>query len=93
MTGGSSTSGVVANVLDCDSVMSEFGLHSHSYLYFQTYTLGKGMNPLISPAIGWILLLILLLFDKDGFGIKSTIKVYMPLIKETKLYNYIQAND
>ena len=37
---------------------------------------------IISPAIGWIVPL--LFFYKDGFGIKSPIKVDMPLNKETK---------
>ena len=38
---------VVANMLDCDIVVSEFKLQSCYYIHFQTNTLGKGMNPLI----------------------------------------------
>ena len=40
-------------VLDCDIVVSEFKLRSSYYVHFWTYTLGKGMNPLISLAMGY----------------------------------------
>ena len=36
--------GVVANVLDCDIVVSEFALQSYYYIHFQTNTLEKYMN-------------------------------------------------
>ena len=39
-------------VLDCGIVVSEFELQSRYYVHFQTNTLGKGMNPLILPAMG-----------------------------------------
>ena len=35
---------IVANVLDCDSIVSKFKHQSHCYIYFQTTTLGKGIN-------------------------------------------------
>ena len=35
-------------------VVSEFELQVHYYDHFRTNTPGKGMNPLILPAIGWI---------------------------------------
>ena len=38
--------GVVANVMDCDIVVSEFELQSRYYVYFQINNLVKGMNPL-----------------------------------------------
>ena len=38
---------VVANMLDCDIVVSEFKLQLFYYVHFQTNTLEKGMNPLI----------------------------------------------
>ena len=33
-------------------VVSKFELQSHYYVHFETNTLGKGMNPLILPAMG-----------------------------------------
>ena len=33
--------GVVVNMLDCDIVVSEFELQSHSYVHFRTNTLEK----------------------------------------------------
>ena len=45
-------------------------------------TLGKGMNPLIPPDLGLILLL--LSFYENRFGIKESTKIDMPLNKETK---------
>ncbi len=33
-------------------VVREFVLQSRYYVYFRTNTLGKGMNPLILPAMG-----------------------------------------
>ena len=59
---------VVANMLDWD-VVSEFELQSHYYVYFQTNTLGKGMNPS---------------FPSPRYDIKWSTKVDMPLNKETK---------
>ena len=50
--GGEDPHSVVVNMLDCNVVVSEFKLQSLYYIYFQPNTLGKGMNPLIPPAIG-----------------------------------------
>ena len=44
--------GKVANVLDCDIVVSEFELRSCYYVYFRTNTRGKGMNHLNPTAMG-----------------------------------------
>ena len=38
--------------MDYGIVVSEFVVQSHYYVHFQANTLGKGMNPLILPAIG-----------------------------------------
>ena len=46
--------GVVANVLDCDMIVSEFKLQSHYNVHCWSNTLGKGMNTFISPDIGKI---------------------------------------
>ena len=46
-----SSCGVVANVLDCDIVVSEFELQSRYYIPFQTNTLGKDINTLILSAV------------------------------------------
>ena len=58
----------MVKAMDCEIVESEFELRSRYYIYFRTNTLGKGMNPLILLAMGWIVQL--LLFLKEGFGIK-----------------------
>ena len=65
---GKSPRGLVANVLGCDIVVSEFKLQSIYDVHFWTSTLTKGMNSLIPQAIG--LIVKLLFFYKDGFGIK-----------------------
>ena len=44
---GRSPHGIVANVLDCDIVVSKFELQSLYYVHFRTNTLRKGMDPLI----------------------------------------------
>ena len=41
----------MTKVLDCSLEASEFELQLHYYFYFQTNTLMKGMNPLISSAM------------------------------------------
>ena len=55
-------------VLDFDIVVSEFELRSLCYVHFRTNTSGKGMNPFISPAMRYVVPLVV--FCKDGFGIK-----------------------
>ena len=44
--------GVMVKVMDCGIIVSEFVLQSCYYVHFRANTLGKGMNPLIFPAIG-----------------------------------------
>ena len=44
--------GVMVKAIDCGIVVSEFVLQSRYYVHFQANTLGKGMNPLILPAMG-----------------------------------------
>ena len=44
--------GVMGKAMDCGVVVSEFEFQSRHYVHFRTNTLGKGMNPLIPPAIG-----------------------------------------
>ena len=43
--------GVMVKSLGCRIIVSEFELQSHYYIHLQTNTLGKGMNPLILPAM------------------------------------------
>ena len=52
--------GLVANMLDYDTVISEFELQSRYYVHFWINTFGKGMNLLILQA--WSYLLPLLFF-------------------------------
>ena len=44
--------GVMVKAMDCRIVVCEFVLQSRYYVHFRTNTLGKGMNPLILPAMG-----------------------------------------
>ena len=44
--------GVMVKAMDCGIVVSEFVLQSRYYVHFRANTLGKGMNPLILPAMG-----------------------------------------
>ena len=43
---------VMAKTLDFGIVVREFELQSRYYVHFRTNTVGKGMNPLILPAMG-----------------------------------------
>ena len=44
--------GVMVKAMDCGIIVREFVLQSRYYVHFQANTLGKGMNPLILPAMG-----------------------------------------
>ena len=44
--------GVMVKAIDCGIVVREFVLQSRYYVHIRANTLGKGMNPLILPAIG-----------------------------------------
>ena len=44
--------GVMFKAMDCGIVVREFVLQSCYYVHFRTNTLGKGMNPVILPAMG-----------------------------------------
>ena len=44
--------GCPCGIMDCGIVVSEFKLQLCYYSHFWTNTLGKGMNPLILPAMG-----------------------------------------
>ena len=44
--------GVMVKTMDCGIVVSEFVLQSRYYDHFRANTHGKGMNPLILPAMG-----------------------------------------
>ena len=44
--------GVMVKAMECGIVVSEFVLQSRYYVHVRANTLGKGMNPLILPAMG-----------------------------------------
>ena len=44
--------GVMVKVMDCEIVVHELILQARYYVHFRANTLGKGMNPLILPAMG-----------------------------------------
>ena len=58
----------MAKLLDFVLEDSEFKPHLRCYIYFQTKTLDKNINPIIPPEIGYIVSLIL--FFNDSFGFK-----------------------
>ena len=41
----------IVKAMDCRMVVSEFELQSRYYVHFRVNSLGKGMNPLILPAM------------------------------------------
>ena len=43
---------VMVKMMDCGNVIREFVLQSRYYVHFLANSLGKGMNPLILPAMG-----------------------------------------
>ena len=43
--------GVMVKAMDCRIVEHEFVLQSRYYIHFQANTIGKGMNPVILPAM------------------------------------------
>ena len=43
---------VMVKAMDCGIVVREFVLQSRYYVHFRANTFGKGMNPLILPAMG-----------------------------------------
>ena len=43
--------GVMVKAMDCGIIVCEFVLQSRYYVHFWANTLGKGMNPLILPAM------------------------------------------
>ena len=46
--------GIVVNMLECNIIVNKFKFQLCDYIHFWTNILGKGMNFLIPPAIGWI---------------------------------------
>ena len=44
--------GVMVKAMGCGIVVRKFVLQSCYYVHFRVNTLGKGMNPLIFPAMG-----------------------------------------
>ena len=44
--------GVMVKAMDCGIVVREFVFQSRYYVHFRANTLGKGMNPVILPAMG-----------------------------------------
>ena len=43
---------IMVNMLSYEVIVNEFELQYNHYVHFWTYTLGKGMNLLIPPAMG-----------------------------------------
>ena len=49
---GGGPRGVMIKAMDYGIVVNEFVLQSRYYVHFRANTLGKGINPLILPAMG-----------------------------------------
>ena len=49
---GGGPRGVMVKVMNCAIIVRKFVFQSRYYIHFQANTLGKGMNPLILPAMG-----------------------------------------
>ena len=64
-----SSSDAVANVMDCDIVMSKFELQSCYNVHFRSNTLREGMKPLIPQSIGKIVPI--LSFYKGGLALNN----------------------
>ena len=58
----------MTRLLDCTLEVNKFEPQLRCYVHFQTTTLEKGMNPLISPSIGKIVSL--QFSHKDCYDIK-----------------------
>ena len=58
----------MVKAMDCGVVVGKLVLQSRYYVHFRAKTLGKGMNPLILPAMG--LIVPLRFFSENSFGIK-----------------------
>ena len=56
--------GIIFKALDYVIIVKEFQFQIHYYIHFWTNTIGEHMNTLIPPP------LLLLVFCKDGFGLK-----------------------
>ena len=54
LIGGGGPHGVMVKAMDSGIVVSEFVLQSRYYIHFRTNNFGKHMDPLILPAMGWI---------------------------------------
>ena len=52
ITTGGCPRGVMVKAMDCGIVVGEFEFQVRYYVHFRANTLGKGMNPLILPAMG-----------------------------------------
>ena len=52
LNSGISLRGVVANVVDCDILLSEFELESRYYVHIRANNFRKGMNSLTLPCNG-----------------------------------------
>ena len=87
---GEGFSGLLVNAIHCRIVVSESELQRRYYVHFRTNTIGKGMIPLIFPAM--VLILPHLFFSKHGFGIKWTTKFDLPLNHKTEPINEISIN-
>ena len=58
----------MVKAMDCGIIVSEYVLPLCNYVYFRANTIGKGVNHLILPAVGYIVPQ--LFFLENGFGIQ-----------------------
>ena len=75
--------------LDCGILVSEFELQLHYYIHFRVNTHGKGMNPLILPAIGQIVPLLFFypkMVDMPLNNLRSMLFSFLWLIADQPLW-------
>ena len=72
----------IVYVLDTDIVIRVFKLQMNFYVHFRINILGKGMNSLKRPRV------VPLLSYEDGFGIKQSTNVNMPLKQRNQINTF-----
>ena len=75
---------ILVNVLDCETIESEFEIKLHYYIHFFCLsTLEKGINFLMSPTIDKIISL--MSFYKDDFEIRKSLRGVMADVLDNQL--------
>ena len=74
----------MVKAMDCGIVVSEFVLQLRYYIHFRANTLGKGMNPLILPTMGFNSTTIVLLGEFIWYWIIYKVRYIIKQRNQTK---------